>query len=423
MTTVRLPEPDSGDLAAADLAAAAPVREAVLDWLLRVGRLGTDIPSVLDALCRRLVEAGLPLARVSLSVRLLHPQVRSMNYYWRRGRPAVETVERAHGSELSEGYLTSPVYVIVEQKAEALRFRLETMEPPWPFPVLGELVVQGITDYTAMAMHSTGGRRDLATFATDRPGGFSVADLAVIDGILPAFSAVMETLSLRRLAATVLDTYVGRQTGSRILSGDIRRGSGAELRAVLWYCDLRGFTSLADRLPRDALISLLNGYFEIMGGAVEARGAEILKFIGDAMLAIFPLPPGDGDAVAQAAAEQRACRLALDAARDALARIDERNAERAAWGEPTLKCGIALHLGDVMYGNIGSPSRLDFTVIGPAVNLVSRIEGLCKRLGRTVLTSAALARSCADDLVSAGHHAVAGLTEPVEVFELVHVAS
>lgn len=387
---------------------------ALLSWLLDEGRQSADIPTLVDAFCRRLGEAGVPLWRLSLGIRLLHPQIRFMSYYWRRHQPAVEAIERAHGTEVSQDYLLSPIYRVVEQGAAALRFRGADLEPPWAFPVLADLKQQGVTDYVVMAMVFSDGRRNAASVATDRPDGFSAAELALIDAVLPALSAVIETLTLRRLAATVLDTYVGRQAGTRILSGDIRRGSGAELRAVLWYCDLRGFTALADRLPRDALIALLNGYFEIMAGAVEARGAEVLKFIGDAMLAIFPLP-GDGTSKAD---ETHACTLALDAARDALARMAERNAERSAWGEATLRCGIALHVGDVMYGNIGSASRLDFTVIGPAVNLVTRIEGLCKRLDRPLLASAAFAAALPRPMAAAGNHAVPGLAEPVQVFEL-----
>jgi adenylate cyclase len=231
---------------------------------------------------------------------------------------------------------------------------------------------------------------------------------------MPALSTVLETMVLRRLAVNVLDTYVGRDAGARILSGDIRRGTGATLRAVLWYCDLRGFTSLADRLPLADLIGLLNGYFEIMGGAVQTRGGEILKFIGDAMLAIFPLADGE-----ESEAHIRTkVNDALDAAADAIKEMELRNRELQAWGLPVLKAGIALHVGDVMYGNIGAPDRLDFTVIGPAVNLVSRIQGLSSELMRPVLTSEAFAAQCAERLVSEGRHPVKGLKEPIQVFGL-----
>lgn len=391
---------------------AAMARLAFIDWILSDARLISGIPGLLGAFAERLRAAGVPLMRMTLGLRLLHPQIRFKNYYWRRDEDAVEIVQRGHDIETSPEYLSSPIAAILDQGAEALRFRIESITPPWPYPIVGDLHAQGATDYVIMAVTFSNGRRNMASFATDRPGGFSTADLALIDGVMPAFVTVVESFALRFLATTVLDTYVGRRTGARILSGEIRRGSGADMRAVLWYCDLRGFTRLADKLPREELIALLNNYFEAMGGAVEAQGGEILKFIGDAMLAVFPVPEDvdNGDDVA--------ARRALTAAEEALAAMHTLNGERAAWGQPILRCGISLHVGDVMYGNIGAPDRLDFTVIGPAVNLLSRIEGLCSRLDRPVLTSAAFASLCPGRLSSLGWHPVKGLAEPVEVYGL-----
>lgn len=391
---------------------AAMARLAFIDWVLSDARLIPDLPSLLDAFAGKLRAAGVPLMRMTLGLRLLHPQIRFKNYYWRRDEDAVEIVQRGHDAEQSPEYLTSPIAAILDQGAEALRFRIESMEAPWPYPIVGELHAQKATDYVIMAVTFSNGRRNMASFATDRAGGFSTADLALIDGVMPAFVTVVEAITMRFLATTVLDTYVGRRTGERILSGEIRRGSGADLRAVLWYCDLRGFTRLADRLPREELIALLNNYFEAMGGAVETQGGEILKFIGDALLAVFPVPDhGDNG-------DEAAARRALTAAGEALSAMHTLNVERAAWGQPILRCGISLHVGDVMYGNIGAPDRLDFTVIGPAVNLVSRIEGLCNRLDRPVLTSAAFADLCPGRLSSLGWHPVKGLAEPVEVYGL-----
>ncbi|HEY0836088.1 MAG TPA: adenylate/guanylate cyclase domain-containing protein [Azospirillum sp.] len=389
-------------------------RAAVVDWLLGDARMLPDVPEVLDAFCARMVAAGVPLTRCALALRLLHPLFRMMTVFWRHGQGIVRVAEREHGSENTPEYRNSPVAAIIDAGAGAMRFRLEQMAEPWPFPVLDELKGQNITDYAVMALPFSNGRRNMLSVATDRPGGFTTADLALVDGVLPALATVLELKAVNRLAGTVLDTYVGRRSGARILSGDIRRGTGAALRAVLWHCDLRGFTPLADRLPSEELIALLNGYFEIMGGAIEARDGEILKFIGDAVLAVFPLP----DAPCAVDCEEEACVRALDAAEEALAGMARLNAERAAWGQPTLRYGLALHIGDVMYGNIGAPNRLDFTVIGPAVNLVSRIEGLCARMDRAVLTSEAFARHCPDRLASLGWQPVKGLVEPVQVFGL-----
>ena len=194
----------------------------------------------------------------------------------------------------------------------------------------------------------------------------------------PAVAVNLEIQALRRMARTLLDTYVGRQAGGRVLAGQIRRGMGETINAVIWLSDLRGFTSLSESSPRDELIEMLNRYFGPMCDAVEASGGEILKFIVDSLLAIFPI---ELDAAA-------ACRRALEAAHAAGIAIEAENLLRTASGAPQIDYGLALHVGDVMYGNIGGDARLDFTVIGPAVNLTSRIESMCKDLQRSPLLSA-----------------------------------
>jgi adenylate cyclase len=390
----------------------APSKAETIDWLMEDGRRAESIGALMEAFCRRLIEGGVPLFRANWHIRMLHPQIRGITFYWRAAMDGVEEVEREHGTELRPEYLNSPIGAIIEGGADAMRYRIEQLEPPYAYEILQDLKEQGGTDYVAMPMRFSTGRVNVASWASDRAGGFSGPQLTLIYDVMPALSTVLETMVLRRLAVNVLDTYVGRDAGARILSGDIRRGTGATLHAVLWYCDLRGFTSLADRLPLADLIGLLNGYFEIMGGAVQTRGGEILKFIGDAMLAIYPLADGEeGEAQIRVKVND-----ALDAAMDAIKEMELRNRELQAWGLPVLKAGIALHVGDVMYGNIGAPDRLDFTVIGPAVNLVSRIQGLSSELQRPVLTSQAFAALCAERLVSAGHHPVKGLKDPIQVF-------
>ena len=268
-----------------------------IDWLMEDGRRAESIAALMEAFCRRLIAGGVPLFRANWHIRMLHPQIRGITFYWRTNMDGVEEIEREHGTELRPEYLNSPIGAIVEAGADAMRYRIEQLEPPYAYQILQDLKEQGGTDYVAMPMRFSTGRVNVASWSSDRAGGFTGPQLTLIYDVMPALSTVLETMVLRRLAVNVLDTYVGRDAGARILSGDIRRGTGATLRAVLWYCDLRGFTSLADRLPLADLIGLLNGYFEIMGGAVQAREGEILKFIGDAMLAIFPLPDGEeGDA-------------------------------------------------------------------------------------------------------------------------------
>ncbi|HUI16509.1 MAG TPA: adenylate/guanylate cyclase domain-containing protein, partial [Alphaproteobacteria bacterium] len=225
--------------------------------------------------------------------------------------------------------------------------------------------------------------------------------------LLPVLSLVVEVYKLRRMGANLLDTYLGALTGRRVLQGAIRRGQLETIHAVLWYCDLRGFTNLSDTLPHVELIALLNEYFEAVGEPVIARGGEILKFIGDAMLAIFPLDLElDGATI----------KPALAAAGDALGNVRELNARRVADGQRSIKLGIALHVGDVGYGNIGAPTRLDFTVIGSAVNKVVRIEALSKALDRPLLFSADFARRAGQPFLSLGFQALRGISEPEEVF-------
>jgi class 3 adenylate cyclase len=218
----------------------------------------------------------------------------------------------------------------------------------------------------------------------------------------------------RQTAATLITTYLGRRSGARVLAGAVQRGDGETIHAVLWYSDLRDFTALSERLPRDRLIALLNAHFERLAAPIKAFGGEVHKFMGDGLLAIFPI---EGDDAGQA------CALALKAARAARAGMAALNGERQAQGESPLGFGLALHLGDVLYGNIGAPDRLDFTVIGPAVNLVSRLEALCKQLDCPVLTSTPFAAACREQLVPVGSYPLPGFSLPADVYSLPELRS
>ena len=265
------------------------------------------------------------------------------------------------------------------------------------------------------------GRIHAITLATDRLGGFTTAELRTIAEMLPVLARLMEMHALRRTAETVLETYLGHLTGERVLEGLIHRGEGEDIHAVVWLCDLRGSTALADRLPRSAFLELLNDYFECMAGGVIAHGGEVLKFIGDAMLGIFPI--GAITEYPELCPEHaRACADAIGAAREAMRRMADLNRRRAERRQPPLRFGIALHLGDVMYGNVGAPARLDFTVIGPAVNEAARLAAMCKVLERPVILSATFARVLPEHLVSLGFHALRGIRQPHELFTLAEFA-
>jgi adenylate cyclase len=380
------------------------------DWLLREGRFAATTRDLLDRLCRRLTAAGLPLWRVTYHQRTLHPRIGTTTYCWRRDQEeGASVIHRPHGCQETPQYLNSPVAAVVDG-AETVRRRLEGGAAEPGFPVLDGLRAEGATDYAAMPVAFSDGLVTVVTWASDRPGGFTAAELRRLDDLLPALGAVLEARAVRRIATTVLDTYVGHAAGERILRGEIRRGDGAAFHAPLWYCDMRGFTMLSETLPRDELLALLDEYFERVIAPVAAHGGEVLKFIGDSVLAAFP--------AAEGVSRRAACRSALAAAGGALAGMAGLNRERAAAGKPALGVGLALHVGEVVSGNVGTPERLDFTVIGPAVNLTYRLEKLCRPLGRTLLLSRDFARGCGRPLLSLGHHRLHGVAEPQEVFAL-----
>jgi adenylate cyclase len=347
----------------------------VIDWLLDEGRRVTDPGQFLDAFAAQVRRCGIDVARITTGVPLLHPQLFSFSGLWELGKPPTERTFKLETVEKVSALDNSPIRLAYS--GEATRLRLTDPFVAGEFPIATDLRREGYTDYLVLPVPFGDGTFKALSLATRRTGGFSDDEIALFRSIVPAFSINLEVQTLRRTARTLLDTYVGRQSGGRVLAGQIRRGMGETIRAVIWLCDLRDFTALSEKLQPDALIGTLDKYFGAVAGAVEKQGGEVLKFIGDAMLAIFPVE-ADGGA---------ACRSALHAAADARETLAEENRARAAERLPPIAYGIALHVGDVLYGNVGSETRLDFTVIGPAVNLTSRIESLCKTTGRPLLLS------------------------------------
>jgi adenylate cyclase len=354
----------------------------VVNWMLSTGRHHTHMREFGDEMCRRIVAAGIPLWRAFCSVATLHPQVVASAYTWRREDPGAIRRTAPHAFTESPEWTRSPV---AELKRTGRRIRRKICDPrcPLDYPIVEELRAAGGTDYVAMPMICSSGEINTISWATNRPGGFSEPELADLTAIADALAIIVELQSTRRVARYLLDTYVGHRTGERVLSGAITRGSQEAIHAVIWYCDLRGFTTLTDSLARHRVIALLNEYFEIVVDAVAAEGGEALKFIGDAMLAIFEL-----ESQSEVAAR---CRAALRAAAAVQAKITDRNRARQDAGEPEIRFGLALHLGEVSYGNIGAPNRLDFTVVGPAVNHAARLQKLAGDLSREVITSASFA--------------------------------
>jgi adenylate cyclase len=325
---------------------------------------------------------------------------------WADGMREAEIVRIDYDiSERSE-YIGSAASEIFEGAAE-VRENLER-DPSLgrKHPVYDDLRARGLTDYVAWPLYHTLGKRHIVTFATDRPGGFDGAHIVGLFKLLPVLAFVSEIRIKNRLARTLLETYVGPHASELILAGATRRGSGTTVRAAIMICDLRDFTRISDNWPRDDVIGLLNDYFDAMSEPIVRHGGEILKFIGDGLLAIFPLT------------QPSACANLLHAVAEATQIMLALNEKNSATGRAPLNYGIGVHIGDVMYGNIGSRTRLDFTVIGPAVNMASRLEALTKQLGRTVLLSRAFAEQVESDfdLERVGEYAVRGFRDPIELF-------
>jgi adenylate cyclase len=378
----------------------------VLHWLTNDVRDERFIDNIFAGMCLRLQRAGIPLKRATLHVVIQHPQWLGARIMWADGMRDAEITRVDHDVRGRFEFIGSPASEILDGGTE-LREKL-TGDPALrrKHAVYDDMRQSGLSDYVAWPLYHTLGKRHMVTFATDRASGFDDAHLASLRKLLPILALVSEIRVKNRLARTLLETYVGSHAGELILAGATRRGTGTTVRAAIMICDLRDFTHISDNWPRDDVIDLLNGYFDAMSEPIARHGGEILKFIGDGLLAIFPL------------SEPNACANLLHAvteARQAMIALNRKNSET---GRAPLNYGIGIHVGDVMYGNIGSSARLDFTVIGPAVNMASRLEALTKQLGKTVLLSHAFADLVKGDfeLEHVGEFPVRGFNAPVELF-------
>jgi adenylate cyclase len=386
----------------------------VIRWLMTDARRRIDASEFLEAFALELRAASVDVSRITTGVPILHPQIFSFSGLWQLGKG---TTERLYRSEPSTPAIlaSSPIAIAYEGGGPV---RCDLSEPPraGEFAILGDLRREGFTDYVVHSVPFADGSHKALSLATTRRGGFDSDELALFEAMIPAVAFNLEVQALRRTARTLLDTYVGQQAGGRVLEGQIQRGTGETIRAVIWLCDLRGFTNLSETLPRDVLIDLLNCYFGPMCDAVAAQGGEILKFIGDAMLAIFPIGADPLESSTSATSTLETCRAALSAAESAQAALVEENLRRESANLPRIDYGLALHVGDVLYGNIGSETRLDFTVIGPAVNLTARIESMCRQLGRSLLLSSDFVAAAGISAESLGTFPLRGVGAEQEIF-------
>ena len=377
--------------------------EPLVDWLDNGAPPTRQPQDMLREMCRRLVARGVAVYRVGVFVRTLHPNVAGRAFFWREDREEVEVDAADHGWFGSEDHLKSPIHAVWSSNSERRR-RLADPACPMDYPVLADRRAEGATDYLAVPLRFLSGEVHVATFATRRAGGFTDAELAALRRLLPPVTRVAEIYANMRKARNILDAYLGPQAGEKVLAGQIKRGDAQDINAVIWFCDLRDSTPLADSMSRQDFLRLLNDCFECVLGPVLERRGEVLRFIGDAALAIFPV--GEHP--------RSACAAALAAARDALARMDKLNKNRPR----PLRFGIGLHLGELTYGNVGTPTRIEFTVVGAAANEAARIESLCKHLQVDLLVSERVARALPGEWRSLGSHTLRGVGDKMELFTL-----
>lgn len=393
--------------------------EWIADWLVRRGLEGTPEPDLLRAFCEKCAGHGLPLGRAIALLDTLHPVHEGRVFRWRddgASEDAAQNYGRSDEGERAETWQRSPFYHLLQTGEEELRHRIRAGEPAG-FDAIEEMRAEGYTDYLALvhrfAPTGTIGEMDsfYSSWSTRHEGGFGDADIAALRRLVPALGLALKGAALARVAGTLVEVYLGRDAGRRVLDGRIRRGVADRIEAVLWYSDLRGFTAITDTAPPGEVIPLLNDYAEAVISAVHEAGGDVLKLIGDGTLAIF-----------RADDPAEACRHALKAEASLRRRIAALNERRRAEERPTTSVYLGLHVGEVFYGNIGSTERLDFTVVGPAVNETSRIASMCRSVDRPVLVSSAFAAALPSSerggLVSVGRFALRGIGRAQDLYTL-----
>ncbi len=380
--------------------------QKTIDWLIDGARSAATPSKMMAECCERLLDAGLPLWRVGVFLRTLHPDIFGRSFIWRLGAE-VQIGSVDFDFQDSPEFRNSPLSIVFEKGIEV---RAKPDYDSERFPILQDLRGEGVTDYIAEPLVFMDGATHAASWTTRSPGGFTDDQIEAIRSLMPPLSRYTEIVTLGRTASVLLDTYVGNSAGARILGGQIRRGHADSMHAAIWLSDLRGFTSLSDRLPAETVVDILNRYFDCQVSAIREQGGEVLKFMGDGLLAVFPIAERDGHA-------RDVCGRVLEAARQSRASV-------AALEYPIgdtverFRFGVALHVGKLLYGNIGGGNRLDFTCIGPAVNLAARLEKIAGRLNRAVVSSAAFADTCAEGWTELGEFPIAGFSKSERVYGL-----
>ena len=391
---------------------------ALASWIANVGLQGAAETALVEGFCGRVAAAGLPLARAAVAIDTLHPIHEGRVFRWERDKSAATVSEygRSTEGEAAERWRSTPHYRLLEMGESVMRRRV-TAETQREFSLLPSFWEGSITEFVAMVNRFSAdgaiGEMDCfySSWMTDREGGFSNADVAALDRLTPFLGLAIKSVSLARIANTLVETYLGRDAGRRVLQGRIARGVADRIKTVLWFSDLHNYTRISDSAPPEGIIPLLNDYADAIVSAIHQHSGDVLKLIGDGVLAIFP-----------AEDRARACSTALDAAKKARSSVEALSQRRRADGLPATDMYLGLHLGVAFYGNIGSKERLDFTIVGPAVNEVARIAAMCRSVDQPILMSSAFVGSIAEErrhgFASVGRFALRGVGEPQELYTL-----
>jgi adenylate cyclase len=367
------------------------------DWLIDGAKSAANSAHMIAQTCEKIVAAGLPLWRVGLFFRTLHPEIFGRNFVWKPGAE-VEMGTADFKILDSPEFQNSPLRIVFQ---EGIEVRARVDDPASSrFPIIADLAIEGVTDYVALPLLFMDGSIHASSWTTKQPGGFTDAQLAGLRRIITPLARISEIITLTRTASGLLDTYVGNRAGERILGGQIRRGHTETMNAAIWLSDLRGFTALSDRLPSETVVDILNQYFDCQVASIRAHGGEVLKYMGDGLLAVFPIDEYVGDA-------EYVCARVLEAAHESRVSVAELQYPIGDKIE-RFRFGLALHVGPILFGNIGGGSRLDFTCIGPAINLAARLEKIASRLHRTIVASEGFAGICSGGWSDLGEFPIAG---------------
>ncbi len=401
----------------------SPLFDGLAVWLQNQGLCDVEMTDIVREFGHRLVAGGISLYRVSIGGVMLHPVFGAHDIVWDAQHDTIRSQLVPRSAVTTPEFQNAPFFHLAADGIPFLRCRLDQGPLEREFPIFETLRAAGVTDY--LCFFKSYGRTGevlwadlppglegaLGSFATRRLDGFTDDEIAYLKALTTPLALTIKSSTTYGLAKALLETFLGKLSGGHVLDGLVERGDGRLIDCVLWYCDLRGSTAMAESMPLDEYLATINDYFESTASTVLDHGGEVLKFIGDAVMAIFPIEDDTRPAVDMA-------RAAVMATREALSRGERKNAERREKNIPPIECGIALHVGAVMYGNVGTEHRLDFTVTAPAVNEVARLEGLCKVLDVPVVASARFSELFPGAMTPLGTHQVAGVEGGLSAFTL-----